>query len=150
MKLLIIKVLGKSKNNLTYFILTHGSWMKTFFYLTELQLAFLVKLVTKEKFEDKKKTYHEETPQSPKQGIPELPVQVLTNEDNNAEVGVEPITDEKRRKDQEPGSLGWQNFFFNLEHQKHGEYGEGEKPDPDFKHRNPKPAQQLFLTEKHF
>ena len=37
----------------------------------------------------------------------------------------------------------------NLEHQKHGEYGEGEKPDPDFKHRNPKPAQQLFLTEKH-
>ena len=30
--------------------------MKTFFYLTELQLAFLVKLVTKEKFEDKKKT----------------------------------------------------------------------------------------------
>ena len=30
--------------------------MKTFFYLTELQLAFLVKLVTKKKFEDKKKT----------------------------------------------------------------------------------------------
>ena len=69
--------------------------MKTFFYLTELQLAFLVKLVTKEKFEDKKKTcksdynlglkrtfrqlsvtYHEETPQSPKQGIPELPDQI--------------------------------------------------------------------------
>ena len=42
------------------------------------------------------------------------PVQVLTNEDNNAEVGIEPITDEKRREDQEPGSLGWQNFFFNL------------------------------------
>ena len=68
--------------------------MKTFFYLTELQLAFLVKLVTKKKFEDKKKTcksdynlglkrtfgqlnvtYYKETPQSPKQGIPELPDQ---------------------------------------------------------------------------
>ena len=69
--------------------------MKTFLYLTELQLAFLVKLVTKKKFEDKKKTcksdynlglkrtfgqlnvtYYKETPQSPKQGIPELPDQI--------------------------------------------------------------------------
>ena len=48
-------------------------------------------------------TYDKETPESSEEGIPELAVQVLSDEDNDAEVGIETITDEERGEDKEPG-----------------------------------------------
>ena len=51
-------------------------------------------------------TDNKETPQRPEQSDPELALEVLPDEDDDAEVGVEPVTDEEGREHQEPGGGG--------------------------------------------
>ena len=47
-------------------------------------------------------TYDKETPESSEECIPEETLQVLSDEDNDAEICIETITDEERREDQQP------------------------------------------------
>ena len=47
-------------------------------------------------------TYDKETPESSEECIPEEALQVLSDEDNDAEICIETITDEERREDQQP------------------------------------------------
>ena len=42
------------------------------------------------------------------------PVKILSDEDNDAEVGIEPVTYEERGEDEEPGCLRGQKLIFNL------------------------------------
>ena len=51
-------------------------------------------------------TDYEQTPQRPEQSDPELALEVLPDEDDDAEVGVEPVTDEEGREHEEPGGGG--------------------------------------------
>ena len=47
-------------------------------------------------------TYDKETPESSEESISEETLQVLSDEDNDAEIGIETITDKERGEDQEP------------------------------------------------
>ena len=51
----------------------------------------------------------------PEKSIFKLTLQILSDEDNDAEVSIEAVTDKQRREDQEPGGVVKQPMFFNLE-----------------------------------
>ena len=51
-------------------------------------------------------TYHQETPKGPERRITQFLVEILSDEHNDAEVGVDPIRSKERREDDEPGRVG--------------------------------------------
>ena len=66
-------------------------------------------------------TYDKQTPDSSQECNTELTFEVLSDEDDDTEVGIETITDEEGREHQEPGHWGWQQISLNLEDQQHRE-----------------------------
>ena len=64
--------------------------------------------------DDPAPTNDEEAPERPEEGVAELSVEILADEDDDAEVGVEAVTDEEGREDEEPGSLAGQKLLLDL------------------------------------
>ena len=85
-------------------------------------------------------TNNEEAPESAKQGISELPIEVLSDEYDDAEVGIESVADEERGENNKPGEVWREEVVFQLEGEQDGEDGEADQPDPDLEHGDAEPA----------
>lgn len=119
-------------------------------HLTVVQLAHLVQLVTQQELEHEQQSNYKKTPKSSKECVPEFSIQVLPNEHDDTEVGIEAVTNKERGEDNEPRQTSWEEVTLHLEDQEYREDSETDQPDPDLKHRNTQPPEQLLLSEQHF
>jgi len=117
---------------------------------TVVELAGRTEFVAKQELEHKEQADDQQAPDGSQQGVLEVSVEILADEDDDAEVGVEPVGDKQRGENKEPVVLIFEEDFFVLEIEKNREQSEGEKEQPGLKYSNSEPPEQLFLTKQHW
>jgi hypothetical protein len=93
-------------------------------------------------------TYDQKAPQCSQRSILELLVKVLPYEHNDAEICVDPVRNEERGKDKEPGGGGSEDTL-HLQGQQHREHEQAHQPHPNFKDRDAQPPQEFQLPKQH-
>jgi len=98
-----------------------------------VELAGGAELVAEEELEHEEQPDDEEAPDGSQQGVLEVPVQVLPDEDDDTEVRVEAV------RYKEPVVLLYKNDLLALEVEENGEECESEKKEPGLEHSHSEP-----------